>query len=41
MSEASCVNLGESKALSIAPRSCRNLLSRQWLNHDTASIDKI
>ena len=30
MSEASCVNLRERTTLSIAPRLCRNSLSRQW-----------
>ena len=39
--EASCVNLRERATLSIAPRSCRNSLLRQWLNHNIASINKI
>ena len=41
MSEASCVNLGERMTLSITPKSCRNFLSRQGLNHDTTSTNKI
>ena len=41
MLEASCDNLGERMTLLITPRLCQNFLSRQWLNHDTTSADKI